>query len=84
MLDGASLHNLRIRVTALAYGAAEFVLGITVIIQVIIKLVTGELNERLKTFGNQISLYIFDLLKLLTFNSEDKPFPFDEWRSGEK
>ncbi|MEB8433261.1 DUF4389 domain-containing protein [Cocleimonas sp. KMM 6892] len=68
----------------LAYSAAEFVLGITVVIQVIIKLVTGELNERLKTFGNQISLYIFDVLKFLTFNSEDKPFPFDEWPTGEK
>ena len=68
----------------LAYSVAEFVLGITVVIQVIIKLVTGELNERLKTFGNQISLYIFDVLKFLTFNSEDKPFPFDEWPTDEK
>ena len=68
----------------LAYSVAEFVLGITVVIQVIIKLVTGELNERLKTFGNQISLYIFDVLKFLTFNSEEKPFPFDEWPTDEK
>ena len=67
----------------LAYSAAEFGLAVTVVIQVIIKLVTGELNERLKTFGNQISLYIFDVLKFLTFNSEDKPFPFDEWPTGE-
>ena len=68
----------------LAYSAAEFILAITVVIQVIIKLVTGELNERLKTFGNQISQYIFDVLKFLTFNSEDKPFPFDEWPTGER
>jgi len=62
-----------------AYSAAEFVLALTVVVQVIIKLVTGELNERLKTFGKQISLYIFDVLKFLTFNTEEKPFPFAEW-----
>ena len=68
----------------LAYSAAEFVLGITVVIQVIIKLVTGSLNENLKTFGKQISLYIYDVLQFLTFNSENKPFPFDEWPTGER
>lgn len=68
----------------LAYSAAEFVLGITVVIQVIIKLVTGSLNENLKTFGKQISLYIYDVLQFLTFNSEDKPFPFDEWPTGDR
>lgn len=68
----------------LAYSVAEFVLGITVVIQVIIKLVTGSLNENLKTFGKQISLYIYDVLQFLTFNSEDKPFPFDEWPTGER
>ncbi len=68
----------------LAYSAAEFVLGVTVVIQVIIKLVTGSLNERLKTFGKQISLYIYDVLNFLTFNTEDKPFPFDEWPTDER
>ena len=68
----------------LAYSAAEFVLGVTVVIQVIIKLVTGSLNERLKTFGKQISLYIYDVLNFLTFNTEDKPFPFDEWPTGDR
>ncbi len=68
----------------LAYSAAEFVLGVTVVIQVIVKLVTGSLNERLKTFGKQISLYIYDVLNFLTFNTEDKPFPFDEWPTDER
>ena len=68
----------------LAYSAAEFVLGVTVVIQVIIKLVTGSLNERLKTFGKQISVYIYDVLNFLTFNTEDKPFPFDEWPTGDR
>jgi hypothetical protein len=68
----------------LAYSAAEFVLGVTVVIQVIIKLVTGSLNERLKKFGKQISVYIYDVLNFLTFNTEDKPFPFDEWPTGDR
>ena len=68
----------------LAYSAAEFVLGVTVVLQVIIKLVTGSLNERLKTFDKQISLYIYDVLNFLTFNTENKPFPFDEWPTGDR
>ena len=68
----------------LAYSAAEFVLGVTVVIQAIIKLVTGSLNERLKTFGKQIPLYMYDVLIFLTFNTEDKPFPFEEWPTGER
>lgn len=62
-----------------AYSVAEIVLALTVVVQVIIKLVTGELNERLKIFGKQVSLYILAVLNFLTFNTEEKPFPFAEW-----
>ena len=63
----------------LAYSAAEFVLGIVVLIQLIITLVTGSTNDRLKVFGKQVSLYIYDVMLFLTFNTEELPFPFTAW-----
>ena len=63
----------------IAYSAAEFVLGVVVIIQLIITLVTGSTNTRLKAFGKQVSLYVYDVLLFLTFNTEEKPFPYASW-----
>ncbi len=63
----------------LAYNAAEFVLGVVVLIQLIITLVTGSTNARLKVFGKQTSLYIYDVMLFLSFNTEEMPFPLTAW-----
>ncbi len=62
-----------------AYAVAEFLLTAVVVVQVFFKLITGSLNERLLVLGKQTSQYVFDILKFLTFNSEDMPFPFKNW-----
>jgi len=62
-----------------AFSAAEFVLGIVVLIQLIITLVTWSSNDRLKVFGKQVALYIYDVMVFLTFNTEEMPFPFTTW-----
>jgi hypothetical protein len=64
-----------------AYSAAEFVLGVVVFVQIIIRLFTGSLNDRLIVFAKQASLYIYDVLSFLTFNTEEMPFPFAPWPS---
>jgi len=62
-----------------AYSAAEVVMGIVVLIQLIITLVKGSTNDRLKVFGKQVALYIYDVMLFLTFNTEEMPFPFTAW-----
>ena len=62
-----------------AYSAAEFVMGIVVLIQLMITLVTGSTNHRLKVFGKQVASYIYDVMLFLTFNTEEMPFPFAAW-----
>ncbi len=64
---------------AFAYGVAEFVVTAVVIVQILIRLLTGSVNERLLVFGRQLSHYLYQLLLYLTFNSEVKPFPFSPW-----
>lgn len=62
-----------------AYGVARFVLGATVILQVLFTLFTGSNNEPLRETGNILTNYIYEILLFLTFNSESRPFPFRSW-----
>ncbi len=48
-------------------------------IQFIILVATGEANEQLKLFGQGLATYLYDTVQFLTFNTEQKPFPFAEW-----
>lgn len=54
-----------------------------VILQFIFSLLTGKDNEQLRDFGASLSRYIFDSLRFLTYNSEEKPFPFADWPENE-
>lgn len=63
------------------YNVAAVLIGATAILQFAWKLVTGETNERLTSFGEDLSRYFYQILRFLTFNTEDKPFPFNEWPS---
>ena len=70
---------LSMLVLGFSYGIARFVLFATVILQVLFTLFTGNNNEPLKTTGKKLTDYIYDILMFLTFNSEDRPFPFRGW-----
>ena len=62
-----------------AFGIAKFVLFATVVLQVLFTLFTGSNNEPLKTTGKTLTKYIHEIFMFLTFNSEEKPFPFKAW-----
>ena len=55
-----------------------------VVLQVVIKLLNGHDNNRLITFGNGLAVYVYNIFRYLTFNTEEKPFPFSSWDSGIK
>lgn len=60
-------------------GVAEFVLAAVVIFQFLLRLITGEINEQLREFGQGLSQYCYQIFRFLTFNSEEHPFPFAHW-----
>jgi hypothetical protein len=64
------------------YSVAEFVLGAVVFFQFIHVLATREINERLREFTTDVSVFIYQILQFLTFNSEVKPYPFAPWPDG--
>jgi len=63
----------------LLYNVAEIVTWAVVLFQFIAKLITGKTNDQLLLFGRSLSLYIYEIWRFLTFNSEKLPFPFAEW-----
>ena len=47
-------------------------------------LFTGEVNPELRRIGQAIASYMYEIVRYLTFNTEDKPFPFGgKWPSSE-
>ncbi len=64
------------------YSVTEFVLGLIVVFQFIHVLFSRDTNERLLDFSSDLSVYIYQMLQFLTFNSEAKPYPFAVWPNG--
>jgi hypothetical protein len=69
---------------AVVAGVASYVVAVLIIIQFLFALVTGTGEERLKAFGGSLSKYLFQILQYLTYNSEEKPFPFNDWPAAEE
>ncbi len=66
-----------------AYSIAEVILAFLVVFQFFTILITGTCNEPLLRLGNNLSLYVYEVLQFQTFNSEILPFPFAPWPDEE-
>ena len=67
-------------ILAVLYGISRLVVTAVVVIQFFNVLLQGEKNESLLTFGRSLAIYSFEVVDYLTFNRDEKPFPFDgEW-----
>jgi len=58
---------------------ALWVFCFVVVIQFGFLLITGHVNTNLKGFNKEVGLYLFDIIKFLSFQSSEKPFPFRDW-----
>lgn len=97
VLDETSEHrpledNLKSRTTwlrlvfmivfALIYGLSRLVVGAVVILQFFWVLLSGETNARLLGFGHALATYTYQIVLYLTYNADERPFPFDrDWPS---
>ena len=67
---------------AVIYGVAEFLTGAIVLFQFVMLVLTGRTNEQLRGFGGKLATFMYQIVLFLTFNSEDKPYPFGPWPEG--
>lgn len=58
---------------------ARVVTGAVVVIQFLFTVFTGQTNENLRNFGASLASFIYQALLFVTYNTDDKPFPFSPW-----
>lgn len=58
---------------------AGIVMSILVVVQFLFALITGNANPNLRQLGDSLSQFIYAALRFLTYNTDDKPFPFADW-----
>lgn len=70
-------------VVAILYGVSRMVVGAVVVLQYFWLLFTGGTNQRLAQLGQSLATYTYHIIRYLTFNTEERPFPFDvDWPTG--
>ncbi len=77
------MRGLYMLIYAFFYTIAELVLFALIIFQFLLKLFSGDTNERLRKLGQGLSTYIYQILQYMNFNSNYQPYPFGAWPKGE-
>lgn len=54
-----------------------------VIFQFVTKVITGGLNSNLEQLSTKMTCYAMQILNYITFQSEERPFPFSPFPSGD-
>ena len=62
---------------------ASFVGTFVVVLGFLWVLFTGEVNRQIQQVGQSLAAYIYEIIRYLTFNTDERPFPLGgEWPSG--
>ena len=84
VLDHVKDRNVWMRVLfmllyAAVYYVAVIVLSAVIIAQFLFVVVTARKNERLLGLGAQLSAFIYQIITYLTYNTDERPYPFRDW-----
>jgi len=77
------IRGLIMLLMGLAYQITGTVLFIVTVIQFVLTLTNDVPNARLLAFGRNLGRYLRQIVNFLTFVSEEIPFPFTDWPSGD-
>lgn len=73
-----------ILVFAVVAGVVRTLIWVVVLLQIASALITGGPNQHILGFGQKLAAYLYHVLMFMTFNAEDVPFPFSDWRLTEE
>ena len=76
------IRGLFIIVFAVIFYVVCTVLWVLVIFQFLMKVLTGNLNENLMNFSGGLTSFAYQILRYITFQSEERPWPFSPWPAG--
>jgi len=71
-------------VSAVLLSVTSIVGSVVVVFGFLWLLFTGEVNRQIQQVGQSIAAYVYDIVRYLTFNTDEKPFPMGgDWPSGD-
>ena len=73
------LRGLFMLLFAVAFNIAEFILVAIVVFQFLNVLVTAKPMPRLVAFSESLGRFIYQIVRYLTFDTDDRPYPFADW-----
>jgi len=68
---------------ALIFCISRVIIGAVIVVQFLWVLFTGSKNDPLLSFGSQLATFIYQVYRYLSFNTEKRPFPFDDFPSSQ-
>lgn len=63
----------------LIYSISDVVLLVIAVLQSVLNIFTNEPSRTLTDFGSSLSTYLKQIAEYLSYSSEFKPFPFNDW-----
>lgn len=75
--------GLYILLFVVIYNIAEIVIYGVVVLQFLFTLFTGTRNAQLLSLGKNLSTFVYQVFTYLTYNSDEKPYPFAPWPGDE-
>ncbi|MFT6915374.1 MAG: hypothetical protein ACJAWL_001679 [Motiliproteus sp.] len=79
---GVWIRGLWMLIFVICLWFARFVLLAIVLFQFLNVLFSGSTNQKLRHLGLSLSTYQFEIMRYLTYNSEDQPYPIGDWPSA--
>lgn len=77
------IRGLYMLLFALFYSVAAYVMVVLVLVQFGYRAIYDECHPRILSLGEAISLYLYQVLRFLSFNTEVMPYPFSDWPQPE-
>ena len=69
---------------AFVYGVVNWLLAAVVLMQIFWSLITSNTSQRLRAFGASLGEFVRQIVRFMTYNSDDMPFPFADWPEADK
>ncbi|GJL76257.1 MAG TPA: DUF4389 domain-containing protein [Nitrosomonas sp.] len=64
------------------YSISKFLIVGIMLFQLAAVLLAEKPNEQILKFSQNLSIYIYQIVQFLSFNNEQRPFPFSKWPDG--
>ena len=63
----------------IVFEIVKIIIQVSVLFQYVYLLISKNYNDPIRNFSNKVSVYAYRLLRYVTLNENEKPFPFDNF-----